>query len=472
MKTRTRYAPSPTGRFHIGGARTALFCYLLAKNKGGDFLFRLEDTDIEREVAGGEANQLNGLNWLGAKPDYFPGHEFPEFGKFRQSERLEIYDKYAKQVLEQGKAYKCDCQFNAEIPFGPNNPAPCGTLIINSDGTTYKQERKCKHRQNEITSDYTVRMEMPDNIHLHWVDGVRGEMNFNTTSQGDWVMIKSNGIPTYNFANVIDDHLMQITDILRGEEHLSNTPKQVYTYKLFGWVPPTFNHLTIITNMEGKKLSKRDETTFQFIENYKDAGYLPHAVFNFLALLGWSPKSDKEILSKDELISLFKISEVSKAPTKFDQEKMKWVNNQYIKLLSFEELFTFLKPFLTEKHLHNPRIKDMLTLFQPGLREGREITNLVEIFFQEHIHFDEEQKAIIHGKENLFHSIKNVLQNISHWNSEEISKALKGYMTEHNMKVKDLMQPLRIKVTAHTHGPELAKVFEIFGKDKVLNRLN
>ena len=299
-KVRVRYAPSPTGHLHIGNARTALFNYLFAKHYNGDFVLRIEDTDIARNVEGGEASQIKYLNWLGIYPDESPQNPNPKYAPYRQMERLDIYKKYTDWLLEKGYAYKCFCtqeELDEEharqeaLGLAPRYNRKCCNLT--------PEEIKEKEAQN---IPYTIRIKVPDNETYEFDDMIRGKVSFESKDIGDWVLVKANGIPTYNYAVVIDDHCMDITHVFRGEEHLSNTPKQIMLYKMFGWDVPRFGHMTLIVNENHKKLSKRDANVLQFMSQYEQLGYLPEAMFNFMALLGWSPEGEQEIFSHDELI--------------------------------------------------------------------------------------------------------------------------------------------------------------------------
>ncbi|MFA6617398.1 MAG: glutamate--tRNA ligase, partial [Bacilli bacterium] len=287
-KIRVRYAPSPTGFLHIGGARSALFNYLYAKHYHGDFVLRIEDTDIERNVAGAEESQINDLIWLGIVPDESPYRPNPKYAPYRQTEKLAVYEKYANQLIAEGKAYKCYCS-EEELALSREQQIAAGIAAPQYD-------RHCRHLTAEQIAAYekegrvpTIRLRMPDNQTIAFHDLVRNDVIFNTNDIGDWIIVKSNGIPTYNFAVVIDDHLMDITHVFRGEEHLSNTPRQIQLYRYFDWPQPEFAHMTLIINENGKKLSKRDLNILQFMSQYRDLGYLPQAIFNFILLLGWSP---------------------------------------------------------------------------------------------------------------------------------------------------------------------------------------
>lgn len=462
-KVRTRYAPSPTGYLHIGGARTALFCFLSAKSMNGEFIIRLEDTDKIRNLSYGEKNQIDGLNWLGIIPDYFPDLSTNELGPLRQSERLEIYDKYIRKLLEKGDAYECWCS-PEELEIERQRQLKQGI-------TSPTYNRKCLHNpkpKKGITP--SIRVKVPDDEVYEWKDGVRGMIKVPSSSIGDWVIKKSNGIPTYNFANVIDDYLMKITFVHRGEEHLANTPKQLHIYKLFGWKPPIFLHLTIITNQNGKKLSKRDGDVLQFIHLYRERGYLPAAVFNYLSLLGWSPKGEEEIFSKNELIKIFSHERLSKSPSQFDIKKLKWINNQYIQKLQEKELNEFLSPFLVNSYLTEEQKQKIFKVFQSSLYEGKDIVDLVKLF-EDDYRLPSKYVLFIKDKIKVINSFILRIENLSNWNKESIKSEIMLVGDELKIKGKDLLMPLRLKITGKEFGPDLSSIIEIFGKDKTLERL-
>ena len=303
-KVRVRYAPSPTGHLHIGNARTALFNYLFARHNDGDFIIRIEDTDQKRNIEDGEKSQLENLAWLGMNWDESP--ENPgEYGPYRQSERKEIYQPLIDQLLASNRAYKCYCteeeleaEREAQRARGemPHYAGTCANLT--------PEEQAEKEAQG---LESVVRFRVPRNTEYAFTDMVKGAISFESDNiGGDFVIQKRDGMPTYNFAVAVDDHLMKITHVLRGDDHIANTPKQLMIYEAFGWTPPTFGHMTLIINSEtGKKLSKRDESILQFIEQYRELGYLPDAMFNFIALLGWSPVGEDEIFEHQELIKMF-----------------------------------------------------------------------------------------------------------------------------------------------------------------------
>ncbi len=475
-RVRVRYAPSPTGHLHIGNARTALFDYLFAKHYNGDFIVRIEDTDIERNVEGGEESQMYYLNWLGITSDESPLKPNPKYAPYRQTERLDIYQRYINILLEKGYAYKCFCS-EEEIQEDYQHQLEEGIAAT-------RYNRKCLHLSKEQVAQYekegrpySIRIRVPDDETYEFNDMIRGNVKFESKDIGDWVAIKSNGIPTYNFAVVIDDHLMEISHVFRGEEHLSNTPKQMMLYRMLGWEIPTFGHFTIIVNENHKKLSKRDNSIMQFMSQYKDAGYLSEAMFNFLALLGWSPATDKEIFTKEELIKEFDESRLSKSPTMFDKNKLTWINNRYIKAMSEEDFVKLTKPFLEKAYdLSNKSeewINHVIHIFHDQLSYGQEIVELASVFFNKPELNDEEAIAIMNteGVSNTIKIFAEEIKALDTLTPENIKACLKTTQTKALVKGKMLYMPLRIALTSSMHGPDFSDILMILGKDEVLHRL-
>ncbi len=431
---RVRYAPSPTGLLHIGNARTALFNYLFAKHHQGKIIIRIEDTDIARHVEGGEESQLNDLAWLGITFDESPTLG-GNFGPYRQLERLELYQKYAYQLLELGLAYK-----------------------------DFK----------EGSDDFAIRFKVPSNEQYNFNDMVRGETSFNSEDVEDWIILKDNGIPTYNFAVVVDDHHMEITHVLRGEEHITNTPKQIMIYRAFNWEPPLFGHMTIIVNEEKKKLSKRDFSIVQYISEYRSLGYLPEALFNFISLLGWSPSVNEEIMDKARIIELFDEKRLTKAPSMFDKEKLKFINHTYIKKMETDKLVEFLKPFLISLPEDDNWKNDFVKLIQDRLEYGAQVKDLYQEFFESEFVLENEVLSFL--KEDIIY--KEVIKEFYHklnaidFNEENIKNSLKEINKTLNVKGKALYMPTRIASTAMMHGPELPKLLILLGKERVLNNIN
>jgi len=436
MKVRTRYAPSPTGYLHIGNARTALFTYLYARHFGGDFIIRIEDTDTLRNIADGEESQFKYLKWLGLDWQESP-IEGGDYGPYRQLERLDIYEKYANELIDMGLAYK---EFR------------------------------------EDSDKYAIRFRVPENKTYTFNDIVRGELTFQSKEVEDWIIMKDSGIPTYNFAVVIDDHLMKITHVLRGEEHITNTPKQMMVYEAFGWDIPTFGHMTIIVNEQRKKLSKRDKDVLQFISEYEEAGYLPEAMFNFISLLGFSPEGEEEILSHDEIIKAFNPARLSKSPAMFDKVKLAYINSRYIKMLEDEDLKEKVKPFLNKaniKIVSDEWLLSLVQLFKDRLHYLGEIVELYEQFFSDEFEINEEMLLLLKEYDSLalLELFLNKLTNLEDFKSDNINNVIKESGKETNHKGKALFQPTRIAVTGEISGPSLPASMALLGKEIVLSRI-
>ena len=476
-KVRVRYAPSPTGLLHIGGARSALYNYLFAKHLGGDFIVRIEDTDIERNVANGEASQLEGLEWLGIRADESPVKPNPLYAPYRQMEKLDIYQKYAQELLDKGYAYECYCT-QEELEEEREDQLASGIAAP-------KYQRRCLHASKEQIEAWkkegrkpTIRIKLQDHHEIKFNDLVRGEVSFNNDDIGDWVIMKSNGIPTYNFAVVVDDHLMGMTHILRGEEHLSNTPKQIQIFEYQGWEVPTYGHMTLIVNESGKKLSKRDPSIIQFIQQYKEMGYLPEAIFNFILLLGWSPVGEKEIYSREEAIADFDPARLSKSPSMFDPNKLRWINNQYMKKLSDEEVFNLCYPFIEKEYgnVSKEKASKVIASFKEQLSYGQEIVELARPFFTkvDYSSLGEEELNVL-KEESVNNTLKVFLEeltSLNEVNGDTVKAMLKQTQVRANVKGKMLYMPLRIALTGLMHGPDFTSLIQILGVEEIKERIN
>ncbi|MCM3799126.1 glutamate--tRNA ligase [Caldibacillus thermoamylovorans] len=476
---RVRYAPSPTGHLHIGNARTALFNYLFARNQKGQFIIRIEDTDQKRNIVGGEESQLKYLKWLGM--DWDESVDVGgEYGPYRQSERLDIYKKYYEDLLEKGLAYKCYCT-EEELEKEREEQI--------ARGEAPRYSGKCRHLTKEDQARLeaegrkpSIRFRVPEGKVYRFNDIVKGEVSFASEDIGDFVIVKKDGMPLYNFAVAIDDHLMKISHVLRGDDHISNTPKQLMIYEAFGWEPPTFGHMTLIVNENHKKLSKRDESIIQFIEQYEALGYLPEALFNFIALLGWSPVGEEEIFSKEELIEIFDPARLSKSPAVFDRQKLIWMNNQYMKKLPVEKVVELALPHLVSagRVPENPSpeqlemVNKLVALYQEQMSYGAEIVSLSELFFKEEISYDETGKAIL-SEEQVPEVLRAFLQELEHlepFEAAEIKAAIKRVQKATGQKGKKLFMPIRVAVTGQEHGPELPNTIELLGKETVKKRIH
>ncbi|EFF41772.1 glutamate--tRNA ligase [Mycoplasmopsis alligatoris] len=462
-KVRTRYAPSPTGYLHIGGARTALFCYLFAKHFKGDFIFRLEDTDIKRNVVDGEKSQLENLAWLGIIPDESPFKKAHDIFNYRQSEKLERYSEIANHLIKLGHAYKAyDNTDELEEQKKQSDAAGIPSFRYNRNWLKLSQEEILKR---DAAKEYSIRLKMPNDKIYEWDDIVRGKISFNSADLGDWVIYKSDGYPTYNFAVVVDDFDMRISHVLRGEEHIGNTPKQLALYDMLNWQAPKFGHLTIITNMEGQKLSKRDTSLKQFIEDYKNEGYSPEAVFNFLALLGWTSADATELMNKEELIYKFDPTRLSKSPSKFDITKMQWFSKQYIKNTDNEQLLTLLN---LKDSLNFS--KEWLLLFIDTFKQSAYTLSQIKEHLNDYIKPNNTMPQLNSDELLTLKTFRNNLD-FNNFSVESIQEAINKTQNILQVKGKKLFMPIRLGTTYVEHGPELAKAIYLFGKDLIKQRL-
>lgn len=480
-KVRVRYAPSPTGHLHIGNARTALFNYFYARHSEGDFIIRIEDTDQKRNIADGEKSQLDNLKWLGIDWDESPDKP-GDVGPYRQSERKEIYQPLIDQLLASNRAYKCYCteeeleaERDAQKARGeiPHYSGKCANL------TPAEQAEKEAAGLTPV-----IRFRVPKNREYRFHDMVKGDITFDSDNiGGDFIIQKKDGMPTYNFAVVVDDHMMKMTHVLRGDDHIANTPKQLMIYEAFGWKPPKFGHMTLIINADtGKKLSKRDESVLQFIEQYRELGYLPQAMLNFIALLGWSPKGEEEIFSRDEIIKMFEASRLSKSPASFDAKKLEWIGNYYIKQVDAEKLTEMCLPYLQEagRIENDPTpekmewVRKLVALYQPQMSYAAQIVDLTTMFFADHPVLDEEAKTVLAGETvpAVLQAFKTRLEQMDTIDAAAVKAAIKAVQKETGAKGKNLYMPIRIAVSGVMHGPELPDTVELLGKEKALAHLN
>ena len=472
---RVRYAPSPTGLLHIGNARTALFNYLYARHHGGTFIIRIEDTDRKRHVEDGERSQLENLRWLGMDWDESPEtHE-----NYRQSERLELYQKYIDQLLAGGKAYKSYVT-EEELAAERERQEAAGETprYINEYLGMSEEEKAAYIAEREAAGIIpTVRLAVNESGIYKWHDMVKGDIEFEGGNiGGDWVIQKKDGYPTYNFAVVIDDHDMQISHVIRGDDHIANTPKQLMVYEALGWEAPEFGHMTLIINSEtGKKLSKRDTNTLQFIEDYRKKGYLPEAVFNFIALLGWNPGGEDEIFSREELIKLFDENRLSKSPAAFDQKKLDWMSNDYIKNADLETIFEMAKPFLEEAGRLTDKAEKLVELYKPQMKSVDEIIPLTDLFFSDFPELTEAEREVMAGETvpTVLEAFKAKLEAMTddEFVTENIFPQIKAVQKETGIKGKNLFMPIRIAVSGEMHGPELPDTIFLLGREKSIQHI-
>lgn len=479
-KMKVRFAPSPTGPFHIGGARSALFNWLLARREGGTFLLRIEDTDLVRSTRESEENIKATLKWLGM--DWDEGIDVGgDNGPYRQTERLDIYKEVTDRLIAEGKAYYCYC---TEEELEAERQAQLAR------GETPKYNGHCRHLTEEQRAAYeaegrkpTVRLRVPLNETVAFDDMVRGHVSFESNGIGDFVIVKSDGIPVYNYAVVIDDHTMEVTHVIRAEEHLSNTPRQIVIYNALGWEVPTFGHISLIMGKDGKKMSKRHGATS--VEQYKNLGYLPEAINNFLALMGWAPEGEQELFTTEELIKNFSMDRVAKNPAVFDIDKLNWINFNYMKKLTDEELYTLCLPSLQEAgyasaqpdEAEKARLTMLCVCLKDHISYGAQIKEEAAMFFTDSISIDEEHrddiKAVLAEEScpTVLAAFSDKLKAMDEVTPEQVKAAIKAIMKETKLKGKFVFMPIRVAITGQMHGPDLNYIVPLLGRDTVLARL-
>ena len=492
---RVRFAPSPTGPLHIGGVRTALFNYLFAKKNNGTFYLRIEDTDQNRFVEGAEEYIMEALEWLGIAPVETVGKN-EKFGPYRQSERKELYKQYADRLIASGNAYyafdtpdSLDTlrkQFETKGKTFIYNHSNRETL--NNSLALSKEETEAKIANGE---EYVIRFKTPVNETLHLSDIIRGEVKFETSLLDDKVLFKSDGMPTYHLANIVDDHLMETSHVIRGEEWLPSMPLHVMLYRSFGWDAPEFAHLPLILKPIGNgKLSKRDGDKMGFpvfplewkteegiSSGYREKGFFPEAVVNFLALLGWNDGTEKELFSLEELAATFDLKRVHKSGAKFDPEKNKWFNHQYLIQKSDEELAKQFLPIVAEQTgkieaIEINKLTKIVSLIKERAHFVNEFWELSNFFFEEPTAYDE--KAAKNWKEETPQLMKNlieVLNEIDDFTSNTIETIVKEWMTRNEIGMGKIMQPFRLSLVGALKGPHLFDIVEIIGKEETIKRI-
>lgn len=485
---RVRYAPSPTGYLHIGNARTALFNWLFARHYNGTFVIRIEDTDAARNIADGEKSQLDNLKWLGLDWDESP--ENPgEYGPYRQSERNEqgIYQPYIDDLLKRGlayKSYKTSEQLKAEREAQQAAKQP-PHYVYEYEGMS-QEEREAEYAKYEAQGlKPVVRIRVPEEKVYEWDDIVKGHISIGGKEVGgDWVIQKADGMPTYNFAVVVDDHLMKISHVLRGDDHVSNTPKQMMVYDAFGWDIPKFGHMALIINAAtGKKLSKRDNDVLQFVEQYRELGYQPEALDNFIGLLGWSPKGEDEIFSLEEFKNMFDEHRLSKANAKFDQKKLEWINNQWIRREKDKIMPQLIDElvkagFITEdeaKAKHDWLVQAIDVAGVDGISYTRQIVDLMrEPFFQlgeitdemtDYLTSEAGQKVLA-AWNDAYRALPDDTD------ADTYMKTIRAIQNDLEIKGRDLWNPIRIATTHQIQGPNLPELLVLLDKEEVLKTMD
>lgn len=467
---RTRFAPSPTGYLHVGGLRTALYAYLLAKKHGGQFLLRIEDTDQTRLVEGATQNIIHALQWAGIEFDEGPGKGGP-CGPYVQSERLDIYKKHALELIEKGHAYHCFCsperldQIRA-TQMAHKLPPAYDKHCRNLSAATVAQKLASEPKS-------VIRMKIPLEGELTFSDLIRGPVTFGYKVVDDQVLIKSDGFPTYHLAVVVDDHYMKISHVIRGEEWLSSTPKHLLLYEYFGWEAPQFAHLPLLLNSDRSKLSKRQGDVA--VEDYKRKGYLPEALINFIAFLGWNPGDTREFFTMEELIKEFSLACVGKAGAVFNLEKLDWLNGQYIQKMPATTLVQRLKPFAADYSFSNcddAYLAQVIDLLRERTTLLPEFFNRGSYFFQAPISYDSAIAAKAWSPEAAEH-IKNILallDKLSPFDASSIEAAIRDHATSLAIGMGKIIQPLRFAISGMSQGPSLYHIIALLGKEEVERR--
>ncbi|MFA5248495.1 MAG: glutamate--tRNA ligase [Patescibacteria group bacterium] len=472
-KIRLRFAPSPTGFVHLGNLHTALFDFLAAKSMGGKLILRIEDTDQERKVEGAVEKMIEVLAWAGITFDE---------GPYTQTERLEIYQKYIKELLNKGEAYYCFCSKERLDNLREEQQAK---------KMPPRYDRACRNLSHEeaekriaLGEKFVIRQKMPLEGEVVVRDELRGDTKFPAIDLDDHILIKSDGIPTYHFASVVDDHLMEISHVLRGSEWLPSLPKNILLYQSFGWTPPRFYHLPLMHNKEGGKLSKRKGDAF--VEDFRAKGYLPEALVNFLALLGWHPEGEKEILSIAEIIKEFKLKNIGISPAIFDIDKLDYFNGMYIRQRPLPELLELCQPFLAENlalttsdyKKSNEFLIKVVSLARERLKNLSEIGGLTKYFFCDNLEYKTEllvwRKSNAEGAKASLSDLKNYLTEFSEedWNLKNLEEKVVAWLKDNEKGVGDYLWPLRVALTGEQASPSPFEMADTLGKTETLEKIN
>lgn len=473
-KVRVRFAPSPTGYLHIGGLRTALFNYLFARHYSGKFILRIEDTDRTRKVEGAVENLINTFRIMGIDYDEGPD-KGGDYGPYYQSQRLDIYKKYCDEMLAKGHTYRCFCTQERLDEIRTEQKKRCETA---------QYDRFCRNLSEEEIKKkldaglhFVIRLKVPLDTEIKFDDIIRGSISIDTNQVDDQVLIKSDGYPTYHFAHVIDDHLMDITHVIRGEEWLTSVPKHILVYRAFGWDVPKLAHVPLIVNPDKTKLSKRqgDVATEDFLKK----GYLKEALLNYIALLGWKQgeSETQDIFSKDELIEKFSLTRISPSNAVFDIDKLNWINAEYIKTYNLDSLVELAKPYLTQSGYDVNdinKLKRVITALRTYIQKLDEIPEQAMRYFVHNTALSDEQKSIIISETSVkvLTLLIEKLRGLNEITPHNFKPVIVAIQKDTGIKGKELFMPIRLALTGEEHGPELGLIAFVLGKDEVLKRIN
>ena len=472
---RTRFAPSPTGYMHVGNLRTALYEYLIARSSDGQFIVRIEDTDQQRQTEGAEELIFTTLEKVGLAHDEGPDVGGP-YGPYVQSQRLDLYPGFAHKLIDSGHAYRCFCDKNRLESLRHD--------AASEEYAASGYDRKCRnlscHAVDELLASgkpYVIRQKMPLEGTTSFEDAVFGRITVDNSELEDQILLKTDGFPTYNFANVVDDHAMRITHVVRGSEYLSSTPKYNLLYDAFGWEKPEYVHLPLIIGEDGRKLSKRHGAVS--FSNLVEQGYLPEAIINYLALLGWCPKENRELYSLEELCEAFSVDRISKSPSVFDYQKLEWFNGEYIRKMAASEFLTYCEPWLAQVFGTIPPAAALLAeLLQPRVTRLSDIPDMIR-FLAVHqqadvsLYTNKKSKSTLDSTIKVLPAVIEKLSGLSQWDRESIHEALISLAQELEMKNGQVMWPARIAVSGQSVTPGGAiEILLLLGKDESVSRLN
>ncbi len=464
MTTRVRFAPSPTGYLHVGGLRTALYNWLFARKHGGVFILRIEDTDQSRKVEGAMDSLLDMLAWSGLKIDEGPGLG-GDYGPYVQSERLENYHQHAEQLMAGGQAYYCFCTPDRLEQLRERQKKM---------GINVRYDRHCRSlpadeaKRRAAGEHHVVRLAIPESGRITFKDIIRKKVAFDWQTVDDQVLIKGDGFPTYHLANVVDDHLMNITHVIRGEEWLPSMPKHLYLYQCFGWEPPTFAHLPLLLNPDRSKLSKRQGHVA--VEAYREKGYLPEALVNFVALLGWHEQGNREVFTLAELIEAFEIGRVQKGGAIFDIEKLDWINGQHIRALPSEQFRAAIEPHLDSDWDVTDTMAAAIQTKVNLLADARE---QLAFFFEDPVVYDEDAKAALSDalSRGILSTLMTNLESAGEFSGKWFLDTVKGIGDDFSLKGRELWHPIRAAITGRVVGPDIVTIVNEFGLQKCRDRV-
>lgn len=471
---RVRFAPSPTGKLHIGGARTALFNWLFARSNEGKFILRLEDTDLTRSSEDSARSIIEDLQWLGLNWDEGPDKGGP-FGPYRQSERLPVYRKYLQKLLQENKAYYCFC--SAQELQAEREKAQ-------QEKRDYKYSGKCRSLSKNMIEKYfqegkkaVIRLKVPDAGQTVVHDLIRGKVEFANTLFDDFIIARSDGRPTYNFAVAVDDYTMNITHVIRAEEHLSNTPKQMLIYEALGFQVPHFAHVSMILAPDRSKLSKRHGATS--VEEFRNEGYLPESLVNYLALLGWATGEDKDFRDVEEMIRKFRLEDISRSPAIYDKKKLSWMNGHYLCRINLSRIVSLLekeakaKGWL-EKDINQEYFCQVVDLVRSRAKTVNEILDHAAYFFEEFDSYDEKGVEKYFRKDNsldILYKVLEIIEENPSFTAGELEESLRLQAEKMNIKAADMIHPVRLALSGRTATPGLFEVMEILGRNRCISRV-